>query len=110
MAYRLPPRNTNFTGRDATLRGLRQCLTSANDVAMLVVHGLWASARPSSRSVAAAARLAVQHRLHHTRAPGPDLYGVNTIRHRPALIDDYFVRTGLSLSVSNLSLSRSGAG
>lgn len=40
MAYRLPPRNTNFTGRDATLRELRQRLTSANDVAMLVVHGL----------------------------------------------------------------------
>ncbi|MFG2030587.1 FxSxx-COOH system tetratricopeptide repeat protein [Streptomyces sp. NPDC048825] len=40
MAYRLPPRNTNFTGRDATLRELRQHLTSANDVAMLVVHGL----------------------------------------------------------------------
>jgi hypothetical protein len=40
MAYRLPPRNTNFTGRDATLRELRQRLTSANDVAMLIVHGL----------------------------------------------------------------------
>ncbi|MFI2352386.1 FxSxx-COOH system tetratricopeptide repeat protein [Streptomyces sp. NPDC019443] len=40
VAYRLPPRNTNFTGRDATLRELRQRLTSVNDVAMLVVHGL----------------------------------------------------------------------
>ncbi|MGH3118168.1 MAG: FxSxx-COOH system tetratricopeptide repeat protein, partial [Gaiellales bacterium] len=40
LAYRLPPRNTNFTGRDATLRELRQRLTSGNDVAMLAVHGL----------------------------------------------------------------------
>ncbi|MGW7465086.1 FxSxx-COOH system tetratricopeptide repeat protein [Streptomyces xantholiticus] len=40
VTYRLPPRNTNFTGRDATLRELRQRLTSANDVAMLAVHGL----------------------------------------------------------------------
>ena len=38
--YRLPPRNTNFTGRDAALRALRQRLTSANDVAVQVVHGL----------------------------------------------------------------------
>ncbi|AHH99013.1 FxSxx-COOH system tetratricopeptide repeat protein [Kutzneria albida] len=38
--YRLPPRNTNFTGRDATLRELRQRLTSVNDIAMQVVHGL----------------------------------------------------------------------
>ncbi|MEU2288402.1 FxSxx-COOH system tetratricopeptide repeat protein [Streptomyces sp. NPDC013178] len=38
--YRLPPRNTHFTGRDATLRELRQRLTSAGDVAMQVVHGL----------------------------------------------------------------------
>ncbi|MFC9621252.1 FxSxx-COOH system tetratricopeptide repeat protein [Streptomyces sp. NPDC056930] len=38
--YRLPPRNTNFTGRDATLRELRQRLTSSNDGAMQVVHGL----------------------------------------------------------------------
>ncbi|CAM5606467.1 FxSxx-COOH system tetratricopeptide repeat protein [Streptomyces aurantiogriseus] len=40
MAYRLPPRNTNFTGRDATLREVRQRLTSVNDAARLVVHGL----------------------------------------------------------------------
>ncbi|MFD3505017.1 FxSxx-COOH system tetratricopeptide repeat protein [Streptomyces sp. NPDC058678] len=40
VAYRLPPRNTNFTGRDAMLRELRQRLTSVNDVAMLAVHGL----------------------------------------------------------------------
>ncbi|MEU0394142.1 FxSxx-COOH system tetratricopeptide repeat protein [Streptomyces sp. NPDC006208] len=40
MAYRLPPRNTNFTGRDATLREMRQRLTSMNDVATLAVHGL----------------------------------------------------------------------
>jgi tetratricopeptide (TPR) repeat protein len=40
VAYRLPPRNINFTGRDATLREVRQHLTSVNDVAMLVVHGL----------------------------------------------------------------------
>ncbi|MFK0285019.1 FxSxx-COOH system tetratricopeptide repeat protein [Streptomyces sp. NPDC090499] len=39
-AYRLPPRNSDFTGRDATLRQVRQRLTSVNDVAMLVVHGL----------------------------------------------------------------------
>ncbi|MER6273087.1 FxSxx-COOH system tetratricopeptide repeat protein [Streptomyces sp900105755] len=39
-AYRLPPRNPNFTGRDATLREVRQRLTSADDVAMLVVHGM----------------------------------------------------------------------
>jgi len=38
--YRLPPRNTNFTGRDATLREMRQRLTSVNDVAMLVEHGM----------------------------------------------------------------------
>ncbi|GHG91784.1 FxSxx-COOH system tetratricopeptide repeat protein [Streptomyces lanatus] len=38
--YRLPPRNTNFTGRDATLRELRQRLTSADDGAIQVVHGL----------------------------------------------------------------------
>jgi tetratricopeptide (TPR) repeat protein len=38
--YRLPPRNTNFTGRDAALRTLRQRLTSSNDVAVQVVHGL----------------------------------------------------------------------
>ncbi|GGV76688.1 hypothetical protein GCM10015535_08990 [Streptomyces gelaticus] len=37
---RLPPRNTSFTGRDATLRELRQRLTSGNDGAMQVVHGL----------------------------------------------------------------------
>ena len=40
MTYQLPPRNTAFTGRDTTLRELRQRLTSANDVAMLVVRGL----------------------------------------------------------------------
>jgi hypothetical protein len=40
VAHRLPPRNTNFTGRDAMLRELRQRLTSGNDVAMHVVHGL----------------------------------------------------------------------
>lgn len=39
-AYRLPPRNTNFTGRDATLREVRQCLTSRNGVAMVAVQGL----------------------------------------------------------------------
>lgn len=38
--YQLPPRNTDFTGRDATLRELRQLLTSANDVARVVVHGM----------------------------------------------------------------------
>ncbi|MEU1257943.1 FxSxx-COOH system tetratricopeptide repeat protein [Streptomyces chartreusis] len=38
--YRLPPRNTNFTGREATLRELRQRLTSDNDCTMQVVHGL----------------------------------------------------------------------
>ncbi|MGW0959586.1 FxSxx-COOH system tetratricopeptide repeat protein [Streptomyces gelaticus] len=38
--YRLPPRNTSFTGRDAALRELRQRLTSGNDGAMQVVHGL----------------------------------------------------------------------
>ncbi|MGW0614760.1 FxSxx-COOH system tetratricopeptide repeat protein [Streptomyces sp. NPDC002788] len=38
--YRLPPRNTHFTGRDAALRQLRQHLTSAGDVTMEVVHGL----------------------------------------------------------------------
>ncbi|MFI7402519.1 FxSxx-COOH system tetratricopeptide repeat protein [Streptomyces sp. NPDC049541] len=40
MTYQLPPRNTDFTGRDATLRELRQRLTSADDVARLVVHGM----------------------------------------------------------------------
>jgi tetratricopeptide (TPR) repeat protein len=38
--YRLPSRNTNFTGRDAVLREVRQRLTSGNDVATLVVQGL----------------------------------------------------------------------
>ncbi|MGW4757972.1 FxSxx-COOH system tetratricopeptide repeat protein [Streptomyces chartreusis] len=38
--YRLPPRNTNFTGREATLRELRQRLTSDRDGGMQVVHGL----------------------------------------------------------------------
>ncbi|MCE7010222.1 FxSxx-COOH system tetratricopeptide repeat protein [Kibdelosporangium philippinense] len=38
--YRLPPRNPNFTGRDAALRELRQRLTSTNDVSTQVVHGL----------------------------------------------------------------------
>ncbi|SMD25793.1 FxSxx-COOH system tetratricopeptide repeat protein [Kibdelosporangium aridum] len=38
--YRLPPRNSNFTGRDAVLRELRQRLNSANDVTTQVVHGL----------------------------------------------------------------------
>jgi tetratricopeptide (TPR) repeat protein len=38
--YRLPPRNSRFTGRDGALRELRQSLTSANGVAMEVVHGL----------------------------------------------------------------------
>ncbi|MFF2184917.1 FxSxx-COOH system tetratricopeptide repeat protein [Streptomyces sp. NPDC058155] len=38
--YRLPPRNTHFTGRDATLRELRRRLTSAGDGAIQVVHGL----------------------------------------------------------------------
>lgn len=40
MAHRLPPHNSDFTGRDATLREMRQRLTSANDMAMLVVHGM----------------------------------------------------------------------
>ena len=40
LTYGLPPRNTDFTGRDATLREMRQRLTSANDVAMLVAHGM----------------------------------------------------------------------
>ncbi|MFF4745691.1 FxSxx-COOH system tetratricopeptide repeat protein [Streptomyces chengbuensis] len=40
VAYRLPPRNINFTGRDAALRELRQRLTSMDDVATLAVHGL----------------------------------------------------------------------
>ncbi|GAA3808003.1 hypothetical protein GCM10022403_047710 [Streptomyces coacervatus] len=40
VAHRLPLRNTNFTGRDGTLRELRRRLTSVSDVAMLVVHGL----------------------------------------------------------------------
>ncbi|MET9735917.1 FxSxx-COOH system tetratricopeptide repeat protein [Streptomyces sp. NPDC006458] len=38
--YRVPPRNPNFTGRDAALRELRQRLTSGEDGAMQVVHGL----------------------------------------------------------------------
>ncbi|MFG2741485.1 hypothetical protein ACGFY0_15705 [Streptomyces chartreusis] len=38
--YRLPPRNTNFTGREAALQELRQRLTSRNGGAMQVVHGL----------------------------------------------------------------------
>jgi hypothetical protein len=40
MTYQLPPRNADFTARDATLRDLRQRLTSANGVAMLVVRGM----------------------------------------------------------------------
>ncbi|MEU6702665.1 FxSxx-COOH system tetratricopeptide repeat protein [Streptomyces wuyuanensis] len=40
VTYRLPPRNVNFTGRDAALRELRQRLTSMNGVATLAVHGL----------------------------------------------------------------------
>lgn len=40
VAYRLPPRNTNFTGRDAALREVRQRLTSVNEIAMVAVHGL----------------------------------------------------------------------
>jgi tetratricopeptide (TPR) repeat protein len=40
IPYRLPPRNTNFTGRDATLRELRRLLTSANDGTIVAVHGL----------------------------------------------------------------------
>ncbi|MFJ3222767.1 FxSxx-COOH system tetratricopeptide repeat protein [Streptomyces sp. NPDC086783] len=38
--YRLPPRNTHFTGRDATLRELRQRLTASDGVAIQAVHGL----------------------------------------------------------------------
>ncbi|MGV9887219.1 FxSxx-COOH system tetratricopeptide repeat protein [Streptomyces sp. NPDC003395] len=38
--YRLPPRNTHFTGRDAILRELRHRLTSDGEGAMQVVHGL----------------------------------------------------------------------
>ncbi|MFE0250320.1 FxSxx-COOH system tetratricopeptide repeat protein [Streptomyces sp. NPDC059010] len=38
--YRLPPRNINFTGRDAALRELRQRLISGDGGAMQVVHGL----------------------------------------------------------------------
>ncbi|MFC5218787.1 FxSxx-COOH system tetratricopeptide repeat protein [Streptomyces coerulescens] len=38
--YRLPPRNTHFTGRDAALGELRQRLTSAGHGAIQVVHGL----------------------------------------------------------------------
>ncbi|MER7817492.1 FxSxx-COOH system tetratricopeptide repeat protein [Streptomyces sp. NPDC096153] len=40
VAYRLPPRNINFTGRDAALREVRQRLTSMGDIATLAVHGL----------------------------------------------------------------------
>ncbi|MGW3121859.1 FxSxx-COOH system tetratricopeptide repeat protein [Streptomyces sp. NPDC001107] len=40
MTYQLPPRHTNFTGRDTTLRELRQHLTSANGVATLAVQGM----------------------------------------------------------------------
>ncbi|MFG2553605.1 FxSxx-COOH system tetratricopeptide repeat protein [Streptomyces sp. NPDC048581] len=39
-AYRLPPRNTNFTGRDAALLAVRQRLTSMDEVATLALHGL----------------------------------------------------------------------
>ncbi|POX52839.1 FxSxx-COOH system tetratricopeptide repeat protein [Streptomyces sp. Ru72] len=38
--YRLPPRNSHFTGRDATLGELRRRLTSAGGIAVQVVHGL----------------------------------------------------------------------
>lgn len=38
--YRLPPRNTHFTGRDAALRELRQRLTSGAEGARQVVRGL----------------------------------------------------------------------
>ncbi|MGW7267835.1 FxSxx-COOH system tetratricopeptide repeat protein [Streptomyces sp. NPDC054842] len=38
--YRLPPRNTHFTGRDATLRELRRRLTASDGVAIQAVHGL----------------------------------------------------------------------
>ncbi|MFH9011764.1 FxSxx-COOH system tetratricopeptide repeat protein [Streptomyces sp. NPDC017943] len=38
--YRLPPRNAHFTGRDDALRELRRRLTSAQDMATQVVHGL----------------------------------------------------------------------
>ncbi|MEU5180695.1 FxSxx-COOH system tetratricopeptide repeat protein [Streptomyces longwoodensis] len=37
--YRLPPRNTHFTGRDATLRALRRRLAPDGEGAMQVVHG-----------------------------------------------------------------------
>ncbi|MET9458488.1 FxSxx-COOH system tetratricopeptide repeat protein [Streptomyces canus] len=40
MTYQLPPRNADFAARDATLRELRQRLTSASGVAMLVVRGM----------------------------------------------------------------------
>lgn len=38
--YRLPPRNTRFTGREETLRELRRRLTSAGGDAIQAVHGL----------------------------------------------------------------------
>jgi hypothetical protein len=38
--YRLPPRNTHFTGRDGALRALRQRLISGEDGAMQAVHGM----------------------------------------------------------------------
>ncbi|MGC5038229.1 FxSxx-COOH system tetratricopeptide repeat protein [Streptomyces sp. DT190] len=38
--YRLPPRNTHFTGRDSALGELRRQLGSAGDVTTVAVHGL----------------------------------------------------------------------
>ncbi|WP_181805184.1 FxSxx-COOH system tetratricopeptide repeat protein [Streptomyces shenzhenensis] len=38
--YRLPPRNTNFTGREAALGELRQRLAAGDDGTMQVLHGM----------------------------------------------------------------------
>ncbi|GAA2539615.1 hypothetical protein GCM10010423_41760 [Streptomyces levis] len=40
MTYRLPPRNTHFTGRETALRELRRQLGSAGEVSTVAVHGL----------------------------------------------------------------------
>jgi tetratricopeptide (TPR) repeat protein len=89
--YRLPPRNTNFTGRDAALRELRQRLTSGNEGAMHVVHGLGGVGKT---------QLAVEY-AHRYRSEYRFVAFVDA--EDPALVASQFASLGSELGLAEVS-------
>lgn len=89
--YRLPPRNTHFTGRDGALRELRQRLTSGEDGAMQAVHGLGGVGKTQL-----AVEYAYRYRSHYR-------YVVFVDAEDPDLVASQFVSLARELGLADVS-------